>query len=824
LFFIFYSYFIMRFYQKLFFLFAISLAVASCETTKNLKTVENKTVDKKTTDKKTTDNLAGQSSLAATTLFQPLQLNPDTTTVYAADFFTDVSEITSISSKDVKVSYNAAKHSAMINTDEATKAVGSLVFTTKNNQFYSVPLKKSMKVPVFMVFDDGGKGYKKVQLAGDMNNWQPAMSVFTNKNKGAFKIRLLLNPGNYSYQLVADDKWMLDPNNPKKKDNGSGGMNSVLEVPTPAPSELPHIATKNFNENSINIAVSDKNATVLAFWQNKPVQLTPIKSVDTKSAYYSVAIPADAGNMMRSFIRFYGYNEKGIGNDVLIPLAKGIPVTDSKDLTRFDKEAQSMYFTLVDRFQDGDKTNNHPLIDARISEKENFQGGDLKGITLRLKSGYFDKLGINTLWVSPIPQQPNDAWQEFPAPRRFYSGYHGYWPVSSTKIDYRFGTDADLTELVTEAHKRNMNVILDFVAHHVHKLHPLYKAHPDQVTPFTLPDGRKNLRIWDEQRLTTWFDDFLPTLNLTNEEVAKIQVDSAMFWMEKFNLDGFRHDACKHIPNSFWRKLTTQMKTRLNRPYYQIGETFGSRELIQSYIGTGLIDGQFDFNLYFDAREVFGKKDVSFKRMESSLLESFNYYGWHSTMGNITGNHDLVRFMGLASDAVSWTEDGKEAGYSRKITVKDTIAYNRLSMLTAFLMTTPGIPIFYYGDEIGMVGAGDPDNRRMMQFNNWNAFETRTKAYADKLTTLRKTHIELLYGDYVPLYVTDDVWVFARHYLGKTAIVGFNKSDTTQAADITLPDYIDLSEVKAQFGSQFGLKDHFIELNLPAHTFEILLK
>ena len=209
--------------------------------------------------------------------------------------------------------------------------------------------------------------------------------------------------------------------------------------------------------------------------------------------------------------------------------------------------------------------------------------------------------------------------------------------------------------------------------------------------------------------------------------------------------------------------------------------------------------------------------------MEKSLLESFNYYGWHSTMGNITGNHDLVRFMGLASEAVAWNEDGKEAGYARKIEVKDTIGYSRLSMLTAFLMTTPGIPIFYYGDEIGVVGAGDPDNRHMMQFGNWNALETRTKRYADELTKLRKSHIELMYGDYVPLYVSDDIWVFARHYLGKTAIVAFNKSDLTQAADVALPDYIDTSDLHSQFGSQFSLKEHFIEINLNPHSFEVLV-
>lgn len=765
-----------------------------------------------------------ENSAAQTTLFQPLQLNPDTTTVYVADFFVNTAEIATVSSKDVAVSYDAAKQTALLTSNSQTKPIGSLDFKTKLGKTYNVPLKKSMKLPVTMTFKATGATPTTVQVAGDMNNWQPAKSPMTATGNNTFTAPFLLNAGSYSYQFVVDGNWQLDQTNPATKDNGSGGMNSVLKIAPPTPAELPHIATTNVQQNSITISVQPKNSTVLGFWQNKNIAIVPTNKSNLQADSYTITIPKEANAQARSFIRLYAYNDKGIGNDVLIPLGNGNPVIDTKDLTRFDKEAQTMYFALVDRFEDGNKTNNKPLKDARITEKENFQGGDLKGITLRMKSGYFDNLGINTLWVSPIPQQPNDAWQEYPAPRRFYSGYHGYWPVSSSKIDTRFGTDEDLHELVKEAHKRNINVILDFVAHHVHQLHPLYKAHPNQVTPFILPDGTKNLRIWDEQRLTTWFDDFLPTLNLSNDEVAKIQVDSAMYWIEKFNLDGFRHDACKHIPNSFWRKLTTQMKTRLNRPYYQIGETFGSRELIQSYIGTGLIDGQFDFNLYFDAREVFGKSDVSFKRMENSLLESFSYYGWHSTMGNITGNHDLVRFMGLASNAVSWTEDGKEAGYNRKIEVKDTIGYSRLSMLTAFLMTTPGVPIIYYGDEIGMVGAGDPDNRRMMQFTNWNTLEKRTNRYAEQLTKLRKTHIELCYGDYTPLYVSDDTWVFARHYLGKTAIVSFNKSNLAQAIAVKLPDYINTANFNASFGSNLSIKEHLIEINIAPHSFDVIVQ
>ena len=112
------------------------------------------------------------------------------------------------------------------------------------------------------------------------------------------------------------------------------------------------------------------------------------------------------------------------------------------------------------------------------------------------------------------------------------------------------------TELIEDAHTNNHSVILDFVANHVHEEHPLIINHPDWKTPFYLKDSVPNIRIWDAQRLTTWFDPFLPTLDLENPEVRKNQVDSAAFWMENFDLDGFRHDATKHIPYSFWEDLT----------------------------------------------------------------------------------------------------------------------------------------------------------------------------------------------------------------------------------------------------------------------------
>ena len=142
---------------------------------------------------------------------------------------------------------------------------------------------------------------------------------------------------------------------------------------------------------------------------------------------------------------------------------------------------------------------------------------------------------------------------------------------------------------------------------------------------------------------------------------------------------------------------------------------------------TGQLDGQFDFNLYFDSRVVFAQDEVSFTQLHHSLIETFSYYGNHSLMGNITGNHDIPRFISYAGKGLSFTEDEKKAGCEREVKIEDTIGYNKLIMLTAFIMTIPGIPVIYYADEIGMVGAGDPENRRLMIFEGLNSYQKDVK-------------------------------------------------------------------------------------------------
>ena len=108
-----------------------------------------------------------------------------------------------------------------------------------------------------------------------------------------------------------------------------------------------------------------------------------------------------------------------------------------------------------------------------------------------------------------------------------------------------------------------------------------------------MPDGSKNIGRWEDQRFTTWFEEFLPTLDFSKPAVRDAMTDIAVEWIEKYDLDGFRHDATKHIQIEFWRELTKKLKERVMMPkhkrLFQIEETFGGRKMIQSYINCGFL-------------------------------------------------------------------------------------------------------------------------------------------------------------------------------------------------------------------------------------------
>jgi glycosidase len=584
---------------------------------------------------------------------------------------------------------------------------------------------------------------------------------------------------------------------------------------------FPHITPTSTDGTKITVVVDkQKIDSCIVLWENTILDTNLVKR---KGKIITINIPEAASKQKKSTIRVYAWNRMAMANDLSIPILQG---KVQLQIDRTDFQNMIMYFALVDRFNNGNKTNDAPIKDKDIANAANYQGGDLAGITAKIKDGYFDRLGINTIWVSPIVQNPEIGYVEYPEPHRKYSGYHGYWPISSTKIDHRFGTDAEMKELVKEAHMRGMRVLIDFVSNHIHEEHPIYKNHKDWTTPIDLPDGKKNIRIWDEHRLTTWFDTFLPDLDYTKPQVINAVTDSAVWWIKTYDLDGFRHDATKHVSEVFWRELTRKLKQNIEIPtgkkLYQIGETFGTRELIGSYVNNGEQDAQFDFNTYFDARNTFSDSTTSFKSLAQSVNYSFLYYGSHHLMGNISGNHDLARFISYASGAMSFSDDDRKTAWTKNIKVENPIGYKRLLQLQAFNMTIPGIPIIYYADEYGMPGAGDPDNRRFMQFDGLSINEKNTLETTQKIAAIRKKSLAMNYGETNFLLTTDKEMAIARTYFKDVAITLFNKNNKPKLIEVILPQEYSGTELQSNFGNEIIRQGVRINIMLPPNSFEIL--
>lgn len=745
-------------------------------------------------------------------LFTPVVLSPDTTVVYLRDYLPalDYSEI-----QIPEGLINTTSGSDTLHLyGRLPQKMACLDLTTPRGKESILLINQSQRPVAINIPADLIDG-EDVRIIGSFNNWNRE-SAPINPEKGFYLATYHLEPGRYEYKLFVDGEEMTDPSNQETASNGMGGFNNILRV-----EDEPGAAPESFElrwqpDNNIEIRIADGVNNYLAFWNNKRIE---VLCNNDESGLCFLRIPAKAQTMKRSYIRIYSYLGQHRGADALIPLDSGLVVKNTAQLDRSDWHQARMYFLMVDRFNNADPANDLPTPDTAIQPQANYMGGDLAGVDEKIKEDFFGKLGMNTIWLSPITQGPMDAWGYWDKGKvkSKFSAYHGYWPVSNIRIDTRFGTDAELRQLLDDAHQDNENVILDYVANHVHINHPIYQKHPDWATPLYLEDGTKNTEKWDEHRLTTWFDDHLPTLDLRRPEVVDPLVDSAVFWLREYSFDGFRHDATKHIDELYWRTLTYEVRNLTDRPVYQIGETYGSPQLINSYISTGMLDAQFDFNLYDASVAAFASHDGNLNNLLEKLDQGLKTYGYHHLMGNISGNQDRPRFISLSSGELKFDEDAKLAGWDREIGKPSAHAYERLAMLHAFNTAVPGIPCIYYGDEFGLPGAGDPDNRRMMKFEDYDADEQALLDKVKALYHLRGNSLPLIYGSTEVSMVREHVLLIKRRYFQEEVWILLNNSDHHQHVDLDENLHILLAP-----GSELENEEDSSKLNMAPRSYVYL--
>lgn len=706
-------------------------------------------------------------------------------------FFSEDYSLSFSKHPQIEINHISEKNIINITPDKSFEGLTLISFKHKNKLF-DIPTYVEKKISYTFRYASKTSA-EKVYLFGSFNQWNRESHIMIKKNN-QFELDVPLEPGRYEYKFIVDGKELLDNNNPEQQPNGMGGFNSILTISDEKENKLfLHIIERKDEKGVITFSFeleSKKNISLdknnfFALLNNSSIPKEKIKIHQNK-----ISVTLESSLLIgRSTLRV-AYVDNGITSNMqTIQLFDGVPAGATKSSKTWNDAI--MYSLMIDRFYDGDKANSIPVNHPEIMNPANYNGGDIQGLINKLDEGYFDSLGINLMWISPVNENTNEAFQEYPAPHRYYSGYHGYWPIHHERVEEKFGDMELLKEFINKAHKKGIKVLLDFVANHVHIEHPFWKKNRDWFGVLELPDGKKNLRLWDEQRLTTWFEPYLPSFDYVGScKALEVMTDNAIWWLKQTNADGFRHDAVKHVPNEFWRLLTEKIKREIeipeNKIVYQIGETFGSYELVSSYVNNGQLSSQFNFNLYDVAVPAFSTKETSFKALDNQMQRTFNVYGENHLMGNVVDSHDKVRFMAYAdSDIIG---DPSELAWSNPPKVDNKSSYYKMKLHLAYILSIPGIPIVYYGDEIGMTGASDPDNRRMMRFGeDISDWERETLYDVRKMINARNEISSLRNGDFKTLQADDNFYIYLRSDLNDRVLVVLNKSEKEESFSVEIP-------------------------------------
>lgn len=438
-----------------------------------------------------------------------------------------------------------------------------------------------------------------------------------------------------------------------------------------------------------------------------------------------------------------------------------------------------LYFVFTDRFRDGDPTNNRPTPD--VPAIANYQGGDFKGVTRAIEEGYFDRLGVRALWLSPPDANPDTSFDGAYGQR--YTGYHGYWPSQPRTVQARFGSIDDLRALTKAAHARGIRVLTDLVLNHVHEQHPYVTRHRDDGW-FNIGNGcvcGTNGCGWEEKPLVCSFTSYLPDYNWRNTAMADQFAADMLWWLEQGDLDGFRLDAVKHLDHLGGRTVNqhlAKISALTGNDYYLVGETFvGSdgRPQIKAYIGPQELDGQFDFPLYWPVVQAFARND-SLVPVDEAVRTSEAYYTPETLNSPFLGNHDVARFISIAAGQIEGDANGQSWGPNRPgPSIDADEPFDRLRWAFAFILTQPGVPLIYYGDEVGLPGAGDPDNRRFMKWSSLSTREQSLLEFMQKVGSARRNSEAFRRGTRDTLVIERDLYIYQRTTQTDGAVVVINR-------------------------------------------------
>ncbi|HEX6649158.1 MAG TPA: alpha-amylase family glycosyl hydrolase [Pyrinomonadaceae bacterium] len=450
--------------------------------------------------------------------------------------------------------------------------------------------------------------------------------------------------------------------------------------------------------------------------------------------------------------------------------------------------ADVMYLIMIDRFADGDPSNNDPSQSRGLYDRKNkfyYHGGDLQGVIDHLS--YLKELGVTAIWLTPWYDNYDRLNQIELKEDKPSTGFHGYNPQDFYAVEEHFGSHAKLHELIEAAHRAGIKIIQDQVMNHTGPYHPWVddpptptwfngtKAHhlKNSFQTWVLHDQRPVEQLRRET-MEGWFLDFLPDLNQSDPEVSRYLIQNTLWWIGTTGLDGIRMDTWQYVPNSFWRNWNEALKREFPN-FRVVGEVKDGDVVHTSFFQGGRVrfdkidsglDSLLDFPLFYPIRHAFAE-GKPLDEIPKTLAKDYLYAN-SEILVTLLGGHDDSRFM---------SEKGA--------------TIEGLKLANAFVLTTRGVPQLYYGDELGMEGEDEPTTRGDFPGgfagDKRNAFTTagRTKheqelfEYIRRLTTLRRELEPLRTGTLVNLYVAEQQYAYARVINRDAVVVAINNDNNS---------------------------------------------
>jgi len=445
--------------------------------------------------------------------------------------------------------------------------------------------------------------------------------------------------------------------------------------------------------------------------------------------------------------------------------------------------ADLIYFLMPDRFSNGDPSNDQiaGLKDQSLNRDSIFlrHGGDLKGVRNHLD--YFEKLGVSTLWMTPVVE--NDM------PDRTE---HGYAATNNYAIEKRFGGDSAYLILSDSLHKRGMKLIQDIVYNHFGRFHFLVQDAPDknwvhQWPSYTQTHYREQAvfdphhsKVDAEKMINGWFTTEMPDVNQENPFVEKYLTQNAIWSVETFGIDAFRIDTYKYCNVEVMNRLNQSLIDEYPN-IFAFGECWVDGVSSQAYYVRNNLNIPYksnlhatsDFNLLFSGILPALNEKNDWGGGVIKLYNSLsNDYLYKVPSNNVIflDNHDMTRIHSSLGESIPKTK-----------------------MAYAWLMTCRGIPQIYYGSEVLMKGISNPDGWVRLDFpGGWpgdkkNAFtevgmtdqEKDFLHYVQFLGTYRKSSAALKAGAMMQYIPEEGLYVYFRYTKGQTIMCVMN-TDTKE--------------------------------------------